>query len=71
MASKEANIPAVSPQVVTATDTQPETGAVRRDFLEAVVIALLAFSIGLSVGAALCISGQHRARPQEEQQWPN
>lgn len=36
--------------------SKPQTGAVRRDFLEAVVIALLAFSIGLAVGVALCIS---------------
>lgn len=36
--------------------SKPQTGTARRDFVEAVVIALLAFSIGLAVGAALCVS---------------
>ncbi len=70
MAAKEASTPAVSPQVVLATD-KPQIGAVRRDFLEAVVIALLAFAIGLAVGATLCISCHYQYRAQEEQQWLN
>ena len=36
--------------------SKPQTGNARRDFLEAVVIALLAFSVGLAVGAVLCMS---------------
>jgi hypothetical protein len=36
--------------------SKPQTGTARKDFLEAVVIALLAFSIGLAVGAALCMN---------------
>jgi hypothetical protein len=72
MAANERNIPAVLPQVVPAKDAKkPETGTVRRDFLEAVVVALLAFTIGLTVGAALCISRHHQTRAQEELQWLN
>jgi hypothetical protein len=33
-----------------------QNGAARKDFLEGLVIALLAFSIGLAVGVALCLS---------------
>jgi hypothetical protein len=35
---------------------ETQTGTVRKDFLEGLVIALLSFSIGLAVGAALCMS---------------
>lgn len=31
-----------------------QTGAASKDFIETVVIAMLAFSLGLAVGAALC-----------------
>ena len=70
MAVNERSTPAVSAQVVPAID-KPQIGVVRRDFLEAVVIALLAFAIGLAVGAALCISRHCQSRAQEEQQWLN
>jgi hypothetical protein len=60
------------PQVVPATDARkPQIGGVRRDFIEALVIALLAFAIGLTVGAALCISRHHQTLAHEEQQWLN
>jgi hypothetical protein len=36
--------------------SKTQTGTARKDFLEGLVIALLAFSIGLAVGAALCMS---------------
>jgi hypothetical protein len=36
--------------------SQTQTGTVRKDFLEGLVIALLSFAIGLAVGAALCMS---------------
>ena len=72
MAAKEASTPALSPQADPATDThKPQIGVVRRDFLEAVIIALLAFAMGLTVGAALCIRRRHQTRAQEEQQWLN
>ena len=32
----------------------PQRGSAARGFIEAVVIAMLAFSLGLGVGAALC-----------------
>jgi hypothetical protein len=31
-----------------------QTGSASKDFIETVVIAMLAFSLGLAVGAALC-----------------
>jgi len=69
MAANERNIPAVLPQVVPAIDTpKPQTGTVRRDFLEGIVIALLAFSIGLAVAAALCNSRHHYQTPAHEEQ---
>ena len=36
--------------------SKPQTGTARKDFIEALVIASLAFAIGLAVGAALCMS---------------
>jgi hypothetical protein len=39
---------------VFAYRSKTQTGAVRRDFIEGLVIALLSFAIGLAVGAALC-----------------
>jgi hypothetical protein len=72
MAAKEASTPAVSSQAVPVTDTHnSQIGAVRRGFLEALIIALLAFAIGLTVGAAICISHGPQTRLQEEQKWPN
>jgi len=72
MAVNDRSIPPGLPQVVPAIEThKPQTGTVRRDFVEAVVIALLAFAIGLAVGAALCISRHNQIRAQEERQWVN
>jgi hypothetical protein len=74
MAAKEITTRTVLPQqVVPAIDTHnAQSGAVRRDFIEAVVIALLAFSIGLAVAATLCNSRDHyQYRAQEGQQWLN
>ena len=51
--------------------SKPQTGTARRDFLEAMVIALLAFAIGLAVGGALCVSRHCQTPAQEEQRWPN
>ncbi len=36
--------------------SKPQTGTARKDFIEGLVIALLGFSTGLAVGAALCMS---------------
>ena len=51
-------VPLAGPLITSAFAyrSKPQTGAARRDFIEAVVIALLAFSIGLAVGAVLCVS---------------
>jgi len=35
--------------------SKTQTGTARKDFLESLVITLLSFSIGLAVGAALCM----------------
>lgn len=35
--------------------SKTQTGTARKDFIEALVIASLAFAIGLAVGAALCM----------------
>jgi hypothetical protein len=67
MAVNERSIPAVLPQVVPPIEgpligsafayrSETQIGTARKDFLEGLVIALLAFAIGLAVGAALCIS---------------
>ena len=67
MAAKEANTAEVLPQVIPpmagplitsafAYRSETQTGTARKGFLEGLVIALLAFAIGLAVGAALCIS---------------
>jgi hypothetical protein len=50
---------------------KPQTGTARKDFLEGLVIALLAFAIGLAIGAALCSSRCQPSHPQEEQRWLN
>jgi hypothetical protein len=72
MAVNDRSIPPGLPQVVSGTDTHtPQIGAVRRDFLEAVVIALLAFAIGLALGAVLCINHNRQTHATEEQQWLN
>ncbi len=36
--------------------SKTQTGTVRKDFVEGLVIALLGFAIGLAVGAAFCMS---------------
>jgi hypothetical protein len=41
---------------VFAYRSKTQTGTVRKDFLEGLVIALLGFAIGLAVEAALCMS---------------
>jgi hypothetical protein len=38
-----------------ACRSKTQTGTVRKDFLEGLVIALLSFAIGLAVAAALCM----------------
>lgn len=50
--------PIAGPLIVSAFAyrSKTQTGTVRKDFIEALVIASLAFAIGLAVGAALCIS---------------
>ncbi len=50
--------PIAGPLITSAFAYRPEaqTGTAQKDFLEGLVIALLGFAIGLSVGAALCMS---------------
>ena len=50
--------PIAGPLIISAFAYRPEaqTGTAQKDFLEGLVIALLGFAIGLSVGAALCMS---------------
>jgi len=69
MAVNDRSIPPGLPQVFPTTEPHnAQSGAVRRDFIEAVVIALLAFSIGLAVAAALCNSRHHYQTPAHEEQ---
>ena len=50
--------PIAGPLITSASAyrSKTETGTVRKDFLEGLVIALLGLAIGLAVGAALCMS---------------
>jgi hypothetical protein len=57
MAGNETSIPEVFPQAVPAV-RQAQTGTVRREFLEYVVIAMLSLAIGLALGAAICTSSR-------------
>ena len=50
--------PMAGPLIASASAyrSEKQIGTARKDFLEGLVIALLGFSTGLAVGAALCMS---------------
>lgn len=46
----------VSPGLPPETQKSPaQSGRISRDFIEAVVIAMLSFAIGLATAAAICV----------------
>jgi len=51
--------------------SEKQIGTARRDFLEAILVALLAFATGLASGAALCISRHCQTPAQEGPRWLN
>jgi hypothetical protein len=63
MAGQESSTRASFPQVVPGTGADTQRGSAAREFIEALWFVLVGFSLGLAVGAMVCIQFHKGAQP--------